>query len=329
MNGHEELVERLAIKRRHKIGELSSEGFNELQLAVKQNPESFIDDDEERAFSAVVGALDTYGESLEDDDLRDDIAYEAERGKRYGRMRNACKKALELDPQCLDARLLSILASNNTCERLFSDLQCLHDDVNSQQGKLTPAATGDAWTNVFDRPRLRIEAALARACVDTARFSLAKKYCVELLTLSPLDWLGARNTCALVLARLEDEDGFNWLDARFSHHGNAWFHLSRVILQYKLGRMGAARRALRGYDNLCLGGAYTLMQPFYVERYLPDRPPLEPGSFDESVYAVFEADPIIADMPEFIRWAGSQTDFMASARSFASNNGFDWHDYND
>lgn len=329
MDAHEELVERLALKRSHKLGDLSQEGFEELRLAVNKDPESFIDDDEEHAFSIVAHALDDYRSSAEDDDLRDDEAYESERTKRFDRMQKACDQAIAFDPHCIDAQLLALIATNNSYDELFHGLDQLLNDTNEREGNLSVPATGDVWTNVFARPRLRVEAALSRVCLDTARFGLAKKHCLNLLTLSPLDWLGARNTCALVFARLEDEDGFNWLDARFSHHGTAWFHLARVILLYKLDRMSAARRALRGYDQLCQGGAYTLMQPFFVERYMPDRPPFEPGSFDESVYAVFEADPIIADMPEFIRWVSSQPDFMASAHSFASNNGFDWHDYND
>ena len=147
---------------------------------------------------------------------------------------------------------------------------------------------------------------------------------IDLLGKAPLDALGARFTCTLAMARLEDEEGFNWLDAREGRRGNAWFHLSRVLLMYKLGRLPAARRALRGYDQLCVGGAYALLQPTFVEVYLPDRPVYTPGTFEESMLAVHEADLVVSDVPDFCAWACDQPGFLASAQSFCERNGLEW-----
>ena len=153
---------------------------------------------------------------------------------------------------------------------------------------------------------------------------MTRTYCEELLALAPLDALGARLTYALALARLEDEDGFEWLDAREGRKGNAWFHLSRVLLMYKLGRMPAARRALKGYAQLCTGGAYILLQPIFVDTYLPDRPAFEPGSFFEAMLAAHEAEPIIADTPDFVGWAAEQPGFYDLALRYCADNGLDW-----
>ena len=177
------------------------------------------------------------------------------------------------------------------------------------------------------RPRLRLLDTIARTCLCTTRYAMARDRSIDLLGKAPLDALGARFTCTLAMARLEDEEGFNWIDAREGRHGNAWFHLSRAILMYKLGRMPAARRALRGYDQLCTGGAYVLLQPVFVDTYLPDRPSFQPNSFEEAVLAVHEADPIISDIPDFAGWACDQQGFLASAQDYCARNGLDWRNW--
>ena len=327
MNARKELMSRVALKRRQKIGPLSDEAFSELELAAQEDPYKFVDDAQESAFALVAQALERYDESRHDDDLLDDEQYGQVRKQRMEALSATCQQALQIDEDCLDAALLLVLASDEAQNDVFERLYALHDEAQRRKGEVSASATGDAWTNVFQRPRLRVQAALSRACIHTARFRMAVDQCTSLLTKAPLDALGARLTCALAMARLEDEDGFNWLDARESRHGNAWFHLSRAILMYKLGRIPAARRALRGYDQLCTGGAYLLLQPVFVDTYLPDRPAFTPGSFEETMLAVHEADPVIADVPDFAAWTCEVPGFLASAQDFCARNGFEWRDW--
>lgn len=324
MDAHAELLLRLSLKRRRKIGDLSDAGYHELEAAVRQNPAEFVDDAEEEAFLALSQALDAYDAARADDDLLDDQQFFDARAKRLARLHESCHRILAIDPGCTDARVLSILSADDHTERTVEALLSLKSSEQDAHGPIKVPATGDVWSDVFSRPRLRLEDALSRACMDTTRFRMALKICSDLLSMAPLDALGARYTCALAMARLEDEDGLEWLDTRFSRRGNAWLHISRAILLYKLDRMSAARRALRGYDRLVVGGAYALLQPVYVDTYMPDRPAFEPGSFQEAMLAVHEADPIITDMPDFVAWASSLSDFTASAHAFADANGLEW-----
>lgn len=329
MNAHEELVRRLALKRRRKLESLSDEAFSELELAVRNDPSRFVDDEEEQAFALVAQALQRYEESQHDDDLLDDEQYAQKRAERNAALIATCDQALEMDENCVDAALLALLASDCSQADLFDQLLQMHEDLSADFGSVQVPATGDAWADVFVRPRLRLQAALARTSINTARFRMAADFCLDLLARAPLDALGARFTCALAMARLEDEKGFDWLDSREGRHGNAWFHLSRAILMYKLGRVPAARRALRGFDHLCTGGAYLLLQPMYVDTYLPDRPTFEPGSFMESMLCVHEADPVISDIPDFAAWACDQKGFLASAQDFCARNGFEWRSWDE
>lgn len=324
MDAREELVSRCARRRRAKLGTLSDEGYGELVRAVRADPDRFADDPEEQAFLEVAKGLERLDSTGGDDDMLDDDEYLRERRRRLDRLLQSCDRALAVDPSCVDARLLSLLAADKDPDALLGLLLELDQDVTEESGPLVMPGSGNAWDDVFCHPRLRVQAAVARTCLDTARYRMASRTCEDLLGRTPSDELGGRYTYALALARLEDETGFDALDARFGRHGNAWLHLGRVLLLYKLDRMGAARRALAGFDELCEGGAYVLLRPVYVDTYLPDRPAFQPGSFEEATMAVHEADPIVVDAPGFVTWASEQPGMTRSAEGFAESQGYDW-----
>lgn len=324
MNLHEELVERLARRRSAKLGGLSQAAYAELVLAVREHPNDYIDDPSDQAFLLLEQAVRRVMDSRKDDELRDDQSFMQERSRHMKRFASDCGKALEVAPTSVEARLMSAIAADNEPDDLLDALLELDRALQAELGPVEVPESGDAWHDVFLRGRLRLQAALARTCLDSARYRMADAYGQALLSLSPADPLGARHTCALCLARLEDEDSFETLDARFGRRGDSWQQLGRAILFYKLGRMPAARRALRGLDSLCRGGAYALLRPIMVDTYIPDRPAAEPYSFEEVTLAVHEADPIICDVPDFCAWAENQSDFGDHARIFAESNGFGW-----
>ena len=323
MNGREELVLRCAQRRREKIGTLSDEGFAELCLAVRENPAAFVDSPEQASSATLVGALDAFHRAGADDDLLDDEEFRAARERRLQTLSAACDQALSQDGGCLDAQLVQVLAADlDPDDRLDAllEIEAKADEAN----ELTLGSTGDAWDDVFTRPRLRLWDAIARTCLAGGRYRMALDVSRGLMAASPKDQVGGRLTAALALARLEDEEGFNELDARLAGRENSWLNLGRTILLYKLGRMNAARRALRGYGELCEGAAYALLRPTFVEIYLPDRPEVPAGGFEEATFAVHEAEPIIADVPDFIAWTDAFPWFHASGEAYAEENGYDW-----
>lgn len=319
MRGHDELIRRLAIRRREELGDMSDEAFAELEEAVRKNPTSFTQDARDQAFAEVVEGIDALEASRADDDLLDDDQYEATRARRLERLGSTCARALELDPTCLDARLLQTLALDQDADATLRRLLELGHEVESLESDGT-----DLWEDVFARPRMRLMGAVARLSLESARYGAAREACHRLVELSAADPLGARFTWALACARLEDEEGFNELDAKVGRRGNAWSHLARTLLMFKLDRTGAARRALRGFASLCEGGAYALLRPIYIDTYLPDRPLAMGGSFEEVTLAVHEADPIIVDTPDFVAWAAAQEGMAEQAERYANEKGFDW-----
>lgn len=320
MNFQEELILRCASRRRQKLGQLSDAAYEELLLAVRQNPEAYIDDDAERALALLAQAMRKFNESARDDDLLDDDQYMAARNKRFDSLRGACQAALSLDADCLDAQLLLTLATVGRPDKLLDALCELEEKCADG-----PAFAQLDWGNPWDRARLRLRAAISRTCADCACWKMALETANSVLgvTESAGDPLGARNTAALAHARLEDEEGLNALEARFTQ-GNAWTSLARCLLLYKLDRMPAARRSLRGFAQLNQGAAYAMMRPVFVEVYLPDRPDYAPGSFEEAMAAVHEAEVIIADTPDFVAWCQAQAWFEADARAYAEKHDLDW-----
>ncbi len=320
MNFQEELILRCASRRRQKLGQLSDAAYEELLLAVRQNPEAYIDDDAERAFALLAQAMRKFNESARDDDLLDDDQYMAARNKRFDSLRGACQAALSLDADCLDAQLLLTLATVGRPDKLLDALCELEEKCADG-----PAFAQLDWGNPWDRARLRLRAAISRTCADCACWKMALETANSVLgvTESAGDPLGARNTAALAYARLEYEEGLNALEARFTQ-GNAWTSLARCLLLYKLERTPAARRSLRGFAQLNQGAAYAMMRPVFVEVYLPDRPDYAPGSFEEAMAAVHEAEVIIADTPDFVAWCQAQAWFEADARAYAEKHDLDW-----
>ena len=318
MRAWDELVTRCAERRRAEMGGLSDQAFEELLIAVRENPAAFAEAAPGRALLVLARALDAYRESRSHGDLLDDEAFEAERARRLEALRTECERALAEDERCLDARLVSLLAADLEPDPLLEGLLSLEREFARE------LPSGDAWEDVSCRPHLRLRAAVARTCVESSRFRMAQSAALSVMDASPSDPLGARHTHMLACARLEDEPAFDAVLARFSHRESAWSHLARVLLLYKLDRIPAARRALHGLDELCVGGAYALLRPAFVEIYLPDRPEASVCGLAECMMAVREAEPIIADVPDFINWCQGFDWLAASGTRFAEKNDLEW-----
>jgi hypothetical protein len=323
LDAREELIQRVARRRGERMG-LSQSAYAELLLAVRKNPEEFIDNREDATFLALGRLLDKFAEDREGDDLLEDDEFATARAKRMGKLSIACEKITKACPTCVDARVVQIIASDKDPDVELGLLLDLRDELAGGPWTSDTTGTGDAWNDVFARPWLRLLSRIQFAALDSGRYRMCDEAGENALSLSPADGVGARRACALSRARLEDEEGLNRLEARFSHRGDSWFALSRVILLYKLGRMTAARRALRGMCSLCDGGAYALLRPILIDTYMPDRPQYAPYSFEEATLAVHEADPIILDVPDFALWAERQEDIASAGKSFAEEHGLDW-----
>ena len=143
----------------------------------------------------------------------------------------------------------------------------------------------------------------------------------------------AEGTVLLALARLEDEEGFFAFAHELSEDAGAdgadgltlddspWYLLARTILLYKLDKRRAAQRALRTFTERCDGGAFFILNPTYLDPYLPVRPAPH-NSWDLAHQAVWEAEGAVYDTPDFVPWAETVEGIFDASELFAERHGF-------
>lgn len=331
MNLTEELVQRCALKRRASIGSMSDAAHEELLLAVQSDLKSYASETDELPMYHLAQAVKRYQDSQLNDDSYTDEEFVQARITRLQTFLHALENIREKYGENTDLLRMDALIHTSDPESLLQALLAIQNQTekeakrtpNLEDSKTSATIPHDTWADVFTRPRLRLQAAIGRAYADTARFRLAATTCEQLLEESPSDAVGARFTLALTYARLEDEAALNRLDDRFNHHSNAWIELARAILLFKLSRISSARRALKSYQMNTEGGAFALLHPTFVDIYIPDRPEVKTGSFNEALLAIHEAEPVIVDVPDFIEWAGNIPEFAAASDAYAAANGFD------
>ena len=331
MNLTEELVQRCALKRRAAIGSMSDAAYVELLLAVQSDLKSYASETDELPMYHLAQAVKRYQDSQLNDDSYTDEEFVQARITRLQTFLHALENIREKYGENTDLLRMNALVHASDPESLLQALLAIQNQAekeakrttNLEDSKTFETVLRDMWTDVFVRPRLRLQAAIGRTYADTARFKLAAATCEQLLEESPSDAVGARFTLALTYARLEDEAALNRLDDRFNHHSNAWIELARAILLFKLSRISSARRALKSYQMNTEGGAFALLHPTFVDIYIPDRPEVKTGSFNEALLAIHEAEPIIVDVPDFVEWAGNIPEFAAASDAYAAANGFD------
>ena len=318
MDAYAEALERTVLKAEDARGGLSEKAMRELELSVREDPDAFEPEAPERALIALSGALEAIERDRDQDDLRDDGAYRMAFASRMAALGFACEEVLAIDPDCLDAQVIQVVVGNRGADASYRALGQI------MEGRPVPNPSGvDLADDVFAHPWLRAMAAWARWAFESTRHRRAVAIARVSLDLSPRDVYGCRDTLALAYARLEDEKGLDELDRSFGRAGSAWIAVGRTILLYKLDRLSAARRALKGYVQLYDGGAFALARPAWVEPYLPDRPAFAPGTFEECVLAIHESEPLITDTPDFIGWCHAQPGFDEAADDFARRMGYD------
>ena len=280
------------------------------------------------------------------EDLGGDEEFERQRNRLFDEAREDLLKIVRLDALCVDAQLLAIILADTPVDACLGDLMKLEQstfDYLRQSVNGFDESAPHYWANkmladgataaslTVAEPAmigwLHTLEAIAQLCLASARYRAGANYAKRVLKAEGYP-TRAGGTVLLALARLEDEDGFFALaheleDAHGAEwvEGSPWYLLARTILLYKAGKMRPAGRALREFANRCEGGAFFVLNPTYLTPYLPRRPePREP--WDLTHQAVWEADGIIADTPDFAAWAQSCEGFTDLSESFARRYGF-------
>ena len=274
-----------------------------------------------------------------------DEEFERRREQLFNETRGVLHRIGTEDALCIDARLVDILLADVPIDACLNDLMKLErfcaehlhgvegfDEQAPHYWREDALEGGIEGLDAAERTRtdpvmvgwLHTLEAISQLSLASARYRAAADYARRVMRARGYD-NRAVGTVLLSLARLEDEEGFfacvHDADPAERIEDSPWYLLGRTLLLYKLGRRRNARRALRDFSARCEGGAFFLLNPTYLTPYLPVRPePRDP--WDLSHQAVWEADGIIVDTPDFVGWASSIEGIEDDSEQFAKRYGF-------
>lgn len=308
---------------------------------IARNPSRYAVTDHARALVSYARSHEHLMRELERMEDLPDEEFDRRREQLFNQTRREMHEIAAEDRMCIDAQLVSILLADVPVDSCLIDLMKLEDfardhlrgvagfDLESEhywrEGDLGGMDTAErtrtdptmiGWLHTLE--------AISQLSLASARYHAAADYARRVMRAQGYT-NRAVGTVLLALARLEDENGFFACvhDADPDQHleDSPWYLLGRTLLLYKLGRRRNARRALRDFTERCEGGAFFLLNPTYLTPYLPVRP--EPREVWElSHQAVWEADGIIVDTPEFVSWATSVEGVEDASEGFAQRYGF-------
>lgn len=308
---------------------------------VARDPDRYAPDAQAQAAVAYMRAHDELMDGLRRMEDLPDNDFERDRGALFERTRSQLAAIVQTDPHAVDARLVSIQLAEVPLDACLGDMLQLERETRERliatRPGFNPEAEGlwdeEARAEGTDVRELTVcdpevigwlhtVEALSQGCIFTARYRAAASYARTVMRAEGYPTI-AVGTLLLALARLEDEEGFFAAarEAGATVEDLPWFLLGRTILLYKLGQRRSARRALRDFANRCEGGAFFLINPTYHDPYLPVRP-AACEAWDLSHQAVWEADGIIADTPDFTTWAEGVEGVREQAEEFAARYGF-------
>lgn len=316
---------------------------------IAAHPERFATDGHARALLAYGRAHERLASELARMEDLPDEEFEQRRTALFDEVRAELHRIAEADRLCVDARLTEIMLADAPLDALVNDLLALERQVSDHLAVGVPGFTATA-PHYWDEAALAREGetaaertaaapevigwlhvleALAELCLASARYQAAAAFARRVMRADGYP-TNARGTLLLALARLELEDDFFEIaseseeDARNpwgAVEDSPWYLLGRTILLYKADRGRAAARALKEFARHCDGGAFFLLNPTYLTPYLPVRP-LVAQAWKRSHQAVWEADGILADCPDFGTWAASVPGVEDISEEFARRNGF-------
>lgn len=162
------------------------------------------------------------------------------------------KKALELEPDNLDAEAMVAECSATSFEALIEKYEALLEKEKNKltkQGYFKADSIGDFWLIFETRPYMRLYDSYVHLLIDCGKMKTAVKHCVEMLRLCENDNLGIRHSLMNLYAYLEDDESAIELFKKYENEYSAMFLLPLSILYYKLGDLKKSAKYLKELKN--------------------------------------------------------------------------------
>lgn len=243
----------------------------------------------------------------------DDFLELAEMAKQKNSALRYAKKALQLDPDNLDAEsMIAELSARNSFD-LLNKLKCAvvrGDEIMKAKGYAEEHCIGEYWGMVETRPYMRLRMKYADTLKDNGMIRRAITEYEEMLRLSENDNLGVRYTLMHLYALMEDEQNALALHKRYDGYEETQMLFPLSILYFKLGdlerasgylkRLSAAnkdtKKFIRGIVNDNMERFFNAMSGLGYR----------PFTIEELVMEMIENQELFENVPGYFYWADEQ-----------------------
>lgn len=207
------------------------------QAANKQNkqPKAFEITDE-----ILQQILDDYRDYEDEPETAYDYLELADSAETKSEAKSFVKKALELEPDNIDALVMMAQLSTTSVETLLKKYEKIIDDAKKQltaDGFFDKKNIGAFWDIFETRPYMRARYEYISLLTDCLMMTKAMTECENMLKLCENDNLGVRYKLMHIYAYFEDEEKAIKLFKKFEEEESAMFLLPLSALYYKLGKL--------------------------------------------------------------------------------------------
>ena len=241
-------------------------------------------------------------------DVKDEaqqIAFDAMEAETEAQARKLAKRALKLDPDCVDALVVLADLDARTPREMIEGLQkAVAAGERSLGEKFMKENTGHFWMLLDTRPYMRAMEELGRALAGQGIYLDAIRIYERMLELNPNDNQGVRDPLLGLYLAVSDLAGAGKLLKKYKNESLANFAWGRVLERFLAGEKAAARVALEK----------ARAANRFVEQYITAKMPLpeelpemySPGSEEEAALCMIHVGLAWAHQQEAVFWLHEQ-----------------------
>lgn len=221
------------------------------------------------------------------------------------------RKALKLDPQNLDARLLEIQLGEKDPRRALVSLRKTAEMGRKQlekAGFFREEYIGDFWGVLETRPYMRVRNEYVSLLKELGMLRQAAREAEDMIRLNTQDNLGLRFTLMHIYAALEEAGLAEELLSKYAENEEGQMLLPLTLLYYKLGEMKKAEdslmrlmKAIKDTKRFVKDILSGKMEDKIVE--IHERGGYSPYSEEELLMAWYENGDVYDSSPFFFQWA--------------------------
>lgn len=218
-------------------------------------------------------------------------------------------KALELEPDNLDAARMKAEANAKKPEDLLEALSALLEKGNSlmEQGGCFRDDIGDFWGVLETRPYMRLRHSYLEMLIQCGMMGRAVSEAKEMLRLCENDNLGIRYVLMHLYAYFENEDGALALHKKYDEYEESQMLLPLAVLYYKKENFELSLQYLRRLvkANKDTKKFLRMMASDGLDEYLGKMNPYgyQPFTIEELIYDHFENHFLFDSVDFFFDWA--------------------------